>query len=236
VARSGAVVVLAGPPNAGKSSLFNALVGEARAIVSDEAGTTRDAIEVFLDTEPWPIRLVDTAGLRSETSVVERLGIEVSERFLRAADIILACAESVGASTETVARIRELTSARVIAVLTKADMQHGAAAEDGMITVSARLGLGLDSLQARIAHEVTELAGHSGDDRSMVSSARQVASLRGAATEVSLFQRAWEAAELPTPVVATHLRAAITALDDLIGAVDSDDVLARVFANFCIGK
>lgn len=236
VARSGAVVVLAGPPNAGKSSLFNALVGEARAIVSEEAGTTRDAIEVFLDTEPWPIRLVDTAGLRSEVGAVERLGIEVSERFLRAADVILACAESSEASTETVSRVRELSSARVIAVLTKADLQNYDVVDEGVIAVSARLGSGLGGLQERISQVVGELTGHAGDDRSMVSSARQVASLRAAAAQVSLFREKWDAAELPTPVAATHLRAAITALDDLIGTVGSDDVLARVFASFCIGK
>lgn len=240
VARSGAVVVLAGPPNAGKSSLFNALIGEARAIVSEEAGTTRDAIEVFLDTEPWPIRLVDTAGLRGGAGTVERLGIEVSERFLRTADVILACADTPAAMVLTVSRIRELSSAPIIAVLTKADLQKrdaaGDAAGEALVAVSARTGSGLAALQSRVAEVVTELAGSPRDGCPVVSSTRQVASLSAAAAEVSLFQQEWEAGALPTPVAATHLRAAITALDDLIGAVGSDDVLARVFASFCIGK
>src|SRR5581483_5027485 len=94
IARDGALVVLAGPPNAGKSSLLNALVGEVRAIVSDQPGTTRDAVEVLVDAEPWPVRFVDTAGLRANPEPIERLGIEVSERYLKTATVVVACAET----------------------------------------------------------------------------------------------------------------------------------------------
>src|SRR6185295_15758505 len=93
--RDGALVVIAGPPNAGKSSLFNALLGETRALVTEIPGTTRDAIEALLDTPDVPLRLVDTAGLRSTDDVVERLGIEVSERYLAHAQLVLACSEDL---------------------------------------------------------------------------------------------------------------------------------------------
>ncbi|HET9775425.1 MAG TPA: tRNA modification GTPase, partial [Gemmatimonadaceae bacterium] len=91
--REGALVVIAGPPNVGKSSLFNALLGRSRAIVTEIPGTTRDALEAVVDTGKWPIRLVDTAGLRDTDDQLEQLGIEVSERYLSAADLVLACAD-----------------------------------------------------------------------------------------------------------------------------------------------
>ena len=92
--REGAVTVLAGRPNSGKSSLFNALVGTERAIVTEEAGTTRDAIETVISVDGFPFRLVDTAGLRNEASRVERLGIEIAHRYLEGADLVLYCHEA----------------------------------------------------------------------------------------------------------------------------------------------
>src|SRR4029079_15344931 len=98
--REGAVVVVAGLPNVGKSSLFSALLGQSRAIVTDIPGKTRDAIESFLETERWPLRLVDTAGLREATDTVERIGIEVSEKYLSWADVILACGDSAASMSQ----------------------------------------------------------------------------------------------------------------------------------------
>jgi tRNA modification GTPase len=122
LAREGALVVIAGPPNAGKSSLFNALVGRARALVTAVPGTTRDAVEAVVDAGPWPLRLVDTAGLRATDDVVERLGIEVAERYLADAQVVLACGASEGELAESVARVRAATGAPVVAVRTKADL------------------------------------------------------------------------------------------------------------------
>src|SRR5690606_22202944 len=120
--RRGALVVIAGAPNAGKSSLFNAILGSTRAIVTDIPGTTRDAIEAVADIGAWPVRLVDTAGLRETGDVVERLGIEVSERYLADADAVLACGESAESLAFTVARVRSLTGAPVLPVRTKVDL------------------------------------------------------------------------------------------------------------------
>ena len=238
LARDGAVVVLAGPPNAGKSSLFNALVGEARVIVSDEPGTTRDAVEVLLDTDPWPIRLVDTAGLREDASTVERLGIEVSERYLKGADVVVACAESTEGLSDAVRRIAAQTEAPVVAVLTKADLAGPVthSPEATLLAVSALTGEGLVELQSRIA---TAIANHLGERDSLsplVVSARQRAALESADHELVLFRAHWNDGLLPAPIAATHLRAAITALDQLIGSVDIDEIFSRVFATFCVGK
>lgn len=233
--RDGALVVLAGPPNAGKSTLFNALAGESRAIVSEEPGTTRDAIEILLDAEPWPMRLVDTAGLRASESLVEQLGMEVSERYLSMADVIVLCAEPGTAFGEMRARIHDATDATVVSVRTKADLGHEAAAAD-IVNVCAITGTGLADLRTRIMDAISVRAGTPVELPVAAVSARQRAALNVARSELVLFLDAWKSETLPAPVIATHLRAATHALDHLIGAVDSDDVLARVFATFCVGK
>ena len=94
VVKEGAITVIAGEPNAGKSSLFNALLGESRAIVTEIPGTTRDALEGVIDAGRWPIRLIDTAGLRLSNDAVERLGIEMSERYVARAHLLIACGEN----------------------------------------------------------------------------------------------------------------------------------------------
>jgi tRNA modification GTPase len=118
----GALVVFAGAPNTGKSSLFNALLGEARAIVTEIPGTTRDAIEAVLDRPMWPLRLVDTAGLRSTTDTLERMGIETSTRYLGRAALVLACGGDERAISEVAQSVRTMTAAPVLGVLTKADL------------------------------------------------------------------------------------------------------------------
>ena len=238
LARDGALVVLAGPPNAGKSSLLNALVGEARVIVSEEPGTTRDAVEVLLDGDPWPLRVVDTAGLRNDPGTIERLGIEVSDRYLGNADIVLVCAENEDGLREAQDRVKRVSGGRIVLVRTKSDLpsQAGATGQGAHVAVSARTGDGLADLLARLMREVSEGAGVEAEHSAIVSSARQRAALTNARGEVDAFVEAWRARELPAPLAATHLRAAATALNGLIGVIDSDDVLERVFSTFCVGK
>ena len=152
----GALVVLTGASNVGKSSLFNALLGEARAIVTDIPGTTRDAIEAVLDLPGWPLRLVDTAGLRETTDVVERLGIETSSRYLARAAVVLACVDSREAANNMM-QLREYTSAPIIVVATKCDLVSNSEQLDTDAAVSAHTGEGLTTLlgviQARLASD-----------------------------------------------------------------------------------
>jgi tRNA modification GTPase len=238
--REGATVVLAGPPNAGKSSLLNALIGEARVIVSDTPGTTRDAVDVLLEHDPWPLRLVDTAGLRDGADPVERLGIEVSSRWLAKAHVVVACAETVRSLETAVEMIGALTTAPVVGVLTKRDLVSNSenipATAYPVVAVSAASGSGLTTLLDEVTKAVLATVPVTDADTPMITRARHRAALERARSELASFREAWSDGALPAPVAAVHVREAALALDELIGAVEVDDVLARVFSTFCVGK
>lgn len=239
--RQGAVVVIAGAPNVGKSSLFNALVGAARAIVTDMPGTTRDALEAVIEVGGWPVRLVDTAGLRDSAELVERLGIEVSERYVREADLVLACGDSDGALEASLAALRLLTDVPLQPVRTKADIAapRSAVTEDGIriLATSMATGEGLAELGEVICSRLMAAYGtHPAGHVPMLTRERHRAAVARARAEVEGFVGAWACEQLPTPVAAVHLRAAAGALEDLVGTVSVEDVLDRLFATFCVGK
>ena len=234
--REGAVVVIAGLPNVGKSSLFNALLGQSRAIVTEIPGTTRDAIESFLETERWPLRLVDTAGLRKASDVVERIGIEVSEKYLSWANLVLACGDSDSSLSLTLRALDGKTAAPAIRVRTKADL---ATAENGSgydVKVSAETGEGLRELISRVDEALSSSIGSAVVDTPILTRSRHIHGITQARAEVAAFGNAWTEGVLPAPVAAVHLRAAAIALESLIGAVSTEDVLDRVFSSFCVGK
>ena len=240
LARDGVTVVLAGPPNAGKSSLLNALVGESRVIVNESPGTTRDAVDVLLEHDPWPLRLVDTAGLRDATDPVERLGTEVSARWLARADVVVACAETAASLAETMAAVARLSAAPVVGALTKCDLVPSGDKITGpgfaAVAVSATRGTGLTALLGAVTSAAVGATAAPGAGTPAITRARHRAAIEAARGELAAFREAWSASALPAPVAAVHVRAAIAALDGLIGTVDVDDVLARVFSTFCVGK
>ncbi len=235
---SGALVVIAGPPNAGKSSLFNALLGHERAIVTEIPGTTRDAIEAPAVLEGFPFRLVDTAGLRDSPDRVEQLGIEVSRRYLAAADLVLFCEEAGTASAAAAAFLSEIQTP-VIAVATKADIRPATARESigdrPTVQVSTVTGVGLDAVKRKLAEAAFGNLVRLGDVEPIVTRERHRAALTEALRELEQFQAA-RASGVDAAATATHLVAAVGALDDLIGVVTPDDVLDRVFGSFCVGK
>ena len=236
--RDGALVVIGGAPNVGKSSLFNALVGRDRAIVTDVAGTTRDAIEAVIELRRWPVRLVDTAGLRESSDLVERLGIEISERYLADADIVLLCAEDGRELDALIGRVGVLTSAPILAVLTKADLRP-ADREQGQeerLSVSARTGAGLDRLIEQISSLLTDRFGAVVGEAPLLTRARHREAVRAARAELVAFGDAWAINDPPSSVAAIHLREAAHDLSELIGSIDVEDVLDRVFSSFCVGK
>lgn len=239
--REGAIVVIAGRPNVGKSSLFNSILGQSRAIVTDVPGTTRDAIEGFVETSNWPIRLVDTAGLRETQDTVERIGIEVSDRYLKWANVVLACGDSEEALSATLAALQGRTEAPIIRIRTKSDLESELSLgtdtpPDYDVQVSSELGEGLDVLISKVDQILTATAGSVVADFPVLTRSRHIHGIHQARAEIAAFGKAWDNEVLPAPVAAVHLRAAATALEGLIGAVSTDDVLDRVFSSFCVGK
>ena len=236
--QEGAICVIAGRPNVGKSSLFNALLGRDRAIVTDVPGTTRDAIEAPVACNGFPFRLVDTAGLRDSDETVERIGIEVSQRYLSGADVILLCVEAGASMTEEERSFQVEAQVPMIVVRTKADLADGGevleVGEKEVLT-SAHDGTGLELMRSQLAAIMFAELGAQGDIGPLITRERHRLSLQQARDEICSFKEARNAG-LDGVVAATHLRAAVTALDDVIGVVTTDDVLDRVFGTFCIGK
>ena len=233
--RDGALIVIGGAPNAGKSSLFNALVGRQRAIVTDIPGTTRDAIEALVEIRGWPVRLVDTAGLRESEDVVERLGVEISERYVAYADVVLLCAETDDELQALERRVSTIGSTPRVPVRTKADLRSEVTAP-GHISVSALTGYGLDALTADISALLSERFTAATAEAPLLTRERHRQAVRAAQKELVAFREAWDRHEVPSSVAAIHLREAEHHLGELIGSVDVEDILERVFSTFCIGK
>jgi tRNA modification GTPase len=228
--REGALLVIAGRPNAGKSSLFNALLGTERAIVTEIPGTTRDAIEAHAVIEGFPFRLVDTAGLRESEERIERMGIEISKRYIDTADLILFCRDAEDDA------LPDVGQTPVVEVVTKGDLPGRPSSRPAAgPSVSVVTGQGLAELRRRLAEVAFGRLLALGDVEPVVTRARHRAALERAVLELDSFWGAREAG-VDAAAAATHLRAAVLALDDLIGAVTPEDVLDRVFAAFCVGK
>jgi len=244
--REGALVVLAGAPNVGKSSLFNALLGQSRAIVTDIPGTTRDAIEAVIDTPTLPLRLVDTAGLRRANDPVERIGVEVSASYLARAAVVLGCADSAATASALAAELAGRTDAPIILVRTKSDLcpaseaeletQRRAVGAVAGIAASAESGDGLAALVTATADAVLHSTTALDVDAPVLSHERHRYGVSRALGEVREFQARWRDGDVPALVAAVHLRAAVRSLEDLVGRVDVEDVLDEVFRRFCVGK
>ena len=207
ILRDGAMVVLAGPPNAGKSSLMNALLEENRAIVSDLPGTTRDSIEAWMDLDGFPVRLVDTAGLRgisaaaTGAAAIEAEGIRRSEALVAAADVVLGLDCELG-----------------VRVHSKCDLGRG----EG-INVSAKTGEGLDELRAELKRRIAALEPKVDDSKLDCLLEAQ--------------ERLTAASDETDPVLlANAVRSAAETLGEAVGATYSADLLDRLFSRFCVGK
>lgn len=239
----GARVALVGRPNAGKSSLLNALAGRERAIVTPVAGTTRDVLDAAVTIGGIPVVLRDTAGIRETDDVVERLGVERA----RSAAADAACVVVVLDATRTLdaddhAAVAAIGDRPRIAALNKSDLPAAVAIDDAsavvphaaVVPVSALTGAGLDALEAAI---VAALAGANaaGDDEVGIFRERHRDAVERAIDDVRRAEQG-RATRAPLELVASDLAAAADALGTITGAVTSEDVLDRVFAEFCIGK
>jgi tRNA modification GTPase len=226
--REGLLVAILGAPNAGKSSLLNALVGREVAIVSARAGTTRDVVEVRLALAGVPITLADTAGLREAGDEIEQEGIRRARSRAEEADLVLTVfAADATPDAETLRWVGP--DAMVLA--NKADLVPAPAMIGGVeaLAVSALTGAGLDALRARLTESAARLAGAS--DAALLTRPRH----RAALTEVVAWLGDAETAVMPE-LASEAFRAALRALGRLTGRVGVEDILDVVFADFCIGK
>jgi tRNA modification GTPase len=224
--RDGLIIVVAGPPNAGKSTLFNALAHREAAIVSPIAGTTRDAIEVHLDIAGCPVTLIDTAGLHESQDSVEKIGIGRARARAEAADLVLWLSEAKAPASHGFP-----PTAKVWPILTKIDLHSGRAAAEGEAALSAATGENLDLLIDRLAAFARAATG--AGERALITRERHRKAFEAAAAAL---QRVDKGLHGPVELLAEELRAAIRALEILIGRVDVEMVLGEIFARFCIGK
>ena len=235
ILREGALVVIAGPPNAGKSSLLNALLGESRAIVSATPGTTRDSIEEWLDIDGWPVRLVDTAGLRETGDAIEGEGVARARGLMGKADIVLNLTPADANRESPVAR-HPSPSTRTIEVFSKCDL--AANAEDfGVIPISAKTGEGLDTLRGAIAAELERKAAEPGEAEGGLGCG--ASALIEARSLLSSTLSLPHSSTPPPPdlvLLANCVRAAAEKLGGAIGATYSADMLDALFSRFCVGK
>lgn len=232
ILREGALVVLAGPPNAGKSSLMNALLEENRAIVSDIPGTTRDSIEEWLDLDGWPIRLVDTAGLRTSQDEVEGEGVRRAEDLIAKADLVLWLRNSeVGEPLNgSIAQLLNRLTSQPLNLSTKCALGRGPG-----LNVSAKTGEGLDELKREIVAKLKEKA-----ETSVVDLPEgNFVALREALTllETGEGQETGDGRrEEDLVLTANAVRAAAERLGAAIGVTYSSNLLDNLFSRFCVGK
>ena len=229
--REGARAVIVGSPNAGKSSLLNALLGRDRAIVHDRPGTTRDTVEDWTVLHGVAFHLVDTAGLRDTPDPVEREGVRRSEEALQAADLVLhVFAADTGWTPDDDALAARCDSGRTLRLAAKCDL---APAPAGALGVSPRDGTGLEELKQRMAGLATR--GAAAPEDLVTVNARQATCLAACRDAITRTRDALAAALSPE-FVALDLRDAVAALDDLVGATTNEHVLDALFRHFCIGK
>jgi tRNA modification GTPase len=223
--RSGIHVVLAGRPNVGKSSLLNRLAGEERAIVTPVAGTTRDALREPVQIEGVPLVLVDTAGLRVSSDLVERLGIERTHRELERADVVIAVFEA-GRPRDELENLP--AGVPVVEIYNKIDLAPGFAPPARAIAVSAKTGEGLENVRKAIL----ETAGWSSSAEPVfLARERHLRALQRAREHLAQAENEprWE-------LFAEELRLAHRSLGELTGEFTADDLLGEIFSRFCIGK
>lgn len=236
--RDGVRVAIAGPTNAGKSSLFNLILRHDRAIVSPIPGTTRDYLEAEASFGGIPVRLYDTAGYRDVVEMVESEGIERSSTVSRAADLVLYVVDTAaGATAADRERIAELTRhVPCLVVWNKIDLAEGPSEGDG-VKVSAETGEGLRALEEKVIEMVTPGGGLSSGDggAALIDSLRQKALLERAVQSLRAVEEGIQSGA-HLDLVAVDLKDAVDALGEITGEVTSADVLDEIFSGFCLGK
>jgi tRNA modification GTPase len=242
--REGLQTAIVGRPNVGKSSLLNALLQKDRAIVTEIPGTTRDTLEEYLNIKGLPLRIMDTAGIRQVEDIAEKEGVRRSLKSIENADIVLAIFDgSEPLKEEDFEVIRKVKNKTAIYVLNKSDLpavadQNSFSSFDlppsSFLRISATRGEGIEDLKDKV---VSSSLKDWKEEREgvVVSNVRHKTSLEKAANSL---EKAMDAltANQPLEIVALEMRASLDSLGEIVGAVTSEDILNRIFSDFCIGK
>jgi tRNA modification GTPase len=228
--RSGFALAIVGLPNVGKSSLFNRLLDQNRAIVTDIPGTTRDVVSEDAEFAGIPVRLVDTAGIRETGELIERLGIERSYEAMADADLAIVVVDGTGRDDDSLINAAK-DQGRTLVVANKSDLP-GFTCRSGEIPVSALTGQGIETVRQEVIHA---LAGGGETHGDFITSVRQANLLTEA---VTMLEKAHGAATagLPHELLLLDLYCALQPLDAITGVTTADDILNRIFSTFCIGK
>jgi tRNA modification GTPase len=244
--REGAAMAIVGKPNVGKSSLLNTLLKKDRAIVTDLPGTTRDIIEEGLNIDGIPVRIMDTAGIREAHDLVEAEGIRRSLAAIEGADIILAVYDASRVLDRADRQIiGKVNNKKTISVINKWDISNGDfdAEDNGLniyptVKISALRGEGIDVLKDTIVAALLSNKAMPGQDSAadiLITNVRHKQLVDGAFASLWQARGTFEKGE-PLEVTALFLREALNSLGEIIGVVTTDDILNKIFAEFCIGK
>jgi tRNA modification GTPase len=238
---SGAVVVLCGPTNSGKSTLFNSLVGSDRAIVHQEPGTTRDLLDAMIIIDGVPITLVDTAGLREVVDDVESEGIRRAEDYINKADLICIIKDITqgSLSSEMVDNIL-LEKNQVVNIYNKIDLitkremnKYRGSLKRGLYT-SALMGLGLDELKKYIVTNLN-LENNTGENFG-ITTPRQYNAIINSDASIAAVLEITKHTPIQLELVSFELQNALQGIEDLLGLKTADEILDRMFESFCVGK
>lgn len=246
VIKNGIPISIIGAPNVGKSTLLNALLNEDKAIVSDIAGTTRDAIEDEISIEGIKFRFIDTAGIRTTEDTIESIGIKKTFEKITQSQVVLYLLDATKVTTETIqifnSEIRKIQEQypdkQLIVVANKMDEADQEYIETSFVYphtlfTSAKSGLGIDTLKAKLLEFVNTGALRNND--TIITNSRHYDSLLKALAEVQKVQQGMDA-NLPGDLLAIDIRQALYHFGEITGEITSDDLLGNIFANFCIGK
>ena len=231
ILHTGLTLAILGPPNVGKSSLFNRLLDRDRAIVTATPGTTRDLVTDHLAIGGVPVQLIDTAGLRPTTDEAESLGIAKSYEAAATADLIL-LVTTAGSSSEHDALIAPLEDRPLLRIRNKIDLHPGVSDDPGVLPTSALTGAGIDAVRKAIA--ATFQAG-TPPEAGLLTNLRQHTAVEASLHALAHAQQAVQT-HIPHEMLMLDLYAALHPLDELTGTTTPDDVLHLIFSTFCIGK
>lgn len=229
--KSGVTVALCGKPNTGKSSLLNRLLGYEKAIVSDVAGTTRDAVEGILEIEGTKFNLYDTAGVRESGDRIESIGIEKAENIVRAADVVVFVADSAAGTDAEDARVLELARDKpLVKVVNKIDLTDDETPTDADVLTSAVTGEGIERLKALLYEKSF---GDRGEDAAFLIEERHYAALEKAK---EYLKKAVAACGGPLELVGIDVTEAWERLGEITGETASEAIIEEIFSKFCVGK